>query len=439
MLEVGKIFAKRVDSGTLARLFGLACLLSLMFSGNAGAHFLLNLNVRIFHIEHVSEGLRVYFRAPMPYLVADKVGVDTGDYLPEPAPYTLNAREEGQLVHYLDTTQIAADPYGLGRLALDALDVAVNGMRLVGEVKDVQLHRVGEEPGFATLDEAVAAFAPDNVAPNTTEPVYVGDIVVDVVITFETEGPVDVYTLSSKLDPGLPDQEITANLILDYGPGDPQVFRSRGLLNDPVEVSRAPFAGIATFIYEGMVHILEGLDHVLFVICLILGAKGLSSLLWRVTGFTIGHSFTLALGFFGYVPSGPWFIPAVEMGIALSIVYAAVIALWPSRSAQASAVPRMFFVTVAIGLLHGLGFSFVLQEILQVDAPNIWQSLLAFNVGVELGQLLIVLFVYPAMMALPRVSRTSWLIARGALGIGCIAAAGFWTVERGIQLANSFV
>ncbi len=423
----------------LPRLLGLACLVALLFTVSAGAHFLLNLNVRIFHVEHVSDGLQVHVRTPMPYLVADKLGEDTGDVLPAPAPFTTNAREDGQLVHYLDALQVTSDPQGLGHLTMDGLNISVDGTLLAGEIVDVQLHRVGAEPGFATLEEARNAFAPTSDAPDPTEQVYVGDVVVDVLIRYPTQSAVSSYALSSTLNPGLPGQETTANLILDYGPGDPQVYRSRGLLNEPVTVSRSQLAAITTFVYEGVIHILEGIDHVLFVICLILGAQGLHSLLWRVTGFTLGHSVTLALGFFGYVPSGAWFIPAVETGIALSIIYAAAIALWPPQSMQNSTVPRMFFVTVAIGLLHGLGFSFVLQEILQVDAPNIWQSLLAFNIGVELGQILIVLVVYPIVVALPRISQKSWQIARAAMGIGCIGIAGFWTFERGIQLAGSLV
>ena len=75
---------------------------------------------------------------------------------------------------------------------------------------------------------------------------------------------------------------------------------------------------------EGVRHILEGLDHVLFVVCLVLGASGLGAPgMARVTGFTIGHSVTLTLGFFGYYPTGAWFVPLVETGIALSIVYTA--------------------------------------------------------------------------------------------------------------------
>ena len=96
-------------------------------------------------------------------------------------------------------------------------------------------------------------------------------------------------------------------------------------------------------------------------------------LVYRVSGFTIGHTITLVGGFFGYAPSGAWFIPAVELGIALSIIYAAITAV-TNRGEISS-----FLITTCIGLLHGLGFSFVLHEILKVDSPNLWVSLISFN------------------------------------------------------------
>lgn len=68
------------------------------------------------------------------------------------------------------------------------------------------------------------------------------------------------------LDPGLPGQETTANLILDYGPGNPKVFRSRGLMQEPVEISRSTPSTHGTFIMEGIRHIPGGPDHVLFVV-----------------------------------------------------------------------------------------------------------------------------------------------------------------------------
>ncbi len=91
---------------------------SLLFLAGAAApataHFLLNLNVRIFHVQHLADGIRIHMRTPMPYLVADRVGPVGADGLPEPAPYTTNRMEEGKLVHYLDSGQLSRDPKGAG-------------------------------------------------------------------------------------------------------------------------------------------------------------------------------------------------------------------------------------------------------------------------------------------------------------------------------------
>jgi hypothetical protein len=303
-------------------------------------------------------------------------------------------------------------------------------------VERTHIHRVGTQPEYATLDEAKAAFLAARPYPDTAKPLYVGDAVVDVVLLYETGGAVYDYTLSSTLDPGLPGQEDTANLILDYAPGGTKVFRARGLLNDPVTISRSALSAFATFVKEGSRHILEGLDHVLFVLCLVLGATGLRSLVWRVTGFTIGHSVTLTAGFLGFVPSGAWFVPAVETGIAVSIIYAAAVAVMP-RSEQGDRERSMFVVTCAIGLLHGLGFSFVLQKILQVTSPDIWQSLLAFNLGVELGQLAIISITWPAFRLLERLNRRAWRVGRWGAAGACASVALVWTAQRGLSVLGT--
>ncbi|RBW58642.1 HupE/UreJ family protein [Ruegeria sp. A3M17] len=393
------------------------------------AHFLLNLNVRIFHVEHTSDGLRIFLRTPMPYLVADKIGEMGEDGLPEAAPFTTNAVEDGQVVHFVDSAQIATDPLGLGRIAEAGTLIDIAGTRVLGNVEAVTIHKVNEEPGFATLSEAKQSLS-GGTTLSAGSPAYVGDVIVDVIIRYELGSTPTSYAISSTLNPGLLDQDMTANLILDYGSNDPLVFRTRGLMEDPVTVSRSRLAGIATFVWEGVRHILEGIDHVLFVVCLVIGATGLHALLWRVTGFTVGHSVTLSLGFFGYVPSGAWFVPLVETGIALSIVYAAVLAIRRDELGRKSN-KKVFVVTILMGLLHGLGFSFVLHEILQVTSPNIWQSLLAFNVGVEIGQLAIVLVTWPLLHIFAKLGQTSEMSLRLSIAIGCGAIASWWTFERG--------
>lgn len=412
-----------------ARKFILGVILVCGFAASAYAHFLLNLNVRILHVEHLQDGLRVYLRTPMPYLVADRMGPVASDGQPVPAPYTINKIEDGILVHYVDQARLRADPEGLGSFAGEGIRLEVDGARLGVDVDQVHVYRVGTQPDFATLEEAKAAFTAAPAAPDMASPLYVGDAVVDVVLRYRSGAPISSYSISSTLDPGLPGQENTANLILDYGPGGTKVFRERGLLADPVTISRSAFSAVLTFIKEGIRHILEGADHVLFVLCLVLGAVQFRSLVWRITGFTIGHSITLSAGFFGFVPTGAWFIPTVETGIALSIIYAAVIAVMPGK-AVAGRERNMFIVTASIGLLHGLGFSFVLHKILQVTSPDIWQSLLAFNVGVEIGQLTVILVAWSVFRLIERSSDMAWRIGRIGIALACMAVAALWTAQR---------
>jgi hypothetical protein len=268
------------------------------------------------------------------------------------------------------------------------------------------------------------------------QPVYVGDTTIDVLLRYNSESAIYNYALSSNLNPGLPDQDETANLILDYSPSGVQVFRARGLLYEPIVVTRSVFDAVTTFIKEGVVHILEGLDHVLFVTCLVLGAMRLKPLLWRVTGFTIGHSITLSLGFYGFVPSGAWFVPAVETGIALSIIYVAVVAVVPGLQ-QKKGEWTVVGVTGLIGLLHGLGFSFVLQNILQVTSPDIWQSLVAFNIGVEIGQLLIVIGAWFVFYLIGLSGAGAAKLNRYLVASVCALIALYWVFERGtLMLGN---
>jgi hypothetical protein len=97
----------------------------------------------------------------------------------------------------------------------------------------------------------------------------------------------------------------------------------------------------------------------------------------------------------------------------------------------------MFSITTAIGLLHGLGFSFVLHKILQVDAPDIWQSLLAFNLGVEVGQILIILATWPLFRLTARWNQNAWRIGRWGVALPCVMIATLWTGQRALMVVQS--
>lgn len=427
-------------SGTLKTLLPRSCgwiALSLIFLGamlasSANAHFKLNLNIRIIHIEHVPEGLDVYMRLPMPYLVANLLGPEKPDGSRDPAPFTSNGLLDGELMHYVDYSAIEATPLALGQLAADGHTLLYEGNALVSEVVDIRLFTGDTQTPFSTLEEAKRVFQQVPSQRNDPPP-FVGDTVVDVQLRYRTGKPINTYTIESSLNPGLPGQEDTANLILDHDGADQRIFRVTGLLAEPQKVSRSSWEAALTFIKDGFRHIIEGYDHLLYVACLVIGAATFVGLAWRITGFTIGHSITLSLGYFGFVPSNAWFIPAVETGIAISIIYAAIMALSASNSKNQSS----FIVTSAIGLLHGLGFSFVLREILGLSSANIWVSLLSFNVGVELGQLAVVVILWPALWLIGKFSSVWYLRTKWVIAVPAIALASVWAGERAIGLMNT--
>ena len=401
------------------------------FAGPVSAHFLLNVNIRVFHVVHERGQIRLLVRLPMPWLVADKLGPETAGGRRVPAPYTTNRIEDGALVHYLDPEAFRNAPEGLAAMLAEGLILETAGEVLGADIGRVRAYPASRQAPFALLEEAETALAGPAYAADF-EVTYVGDTIIDAELIYPTGRSVSRYTLRSILDPGLPGQDDTANLILDHAATPPLIFRIRGLMAQPIEVSHSALEAAWTFVTEGVRHILEGTDHVLFVLCLVLGAATLGALVWRVTGFTIGHSVTLTLGFFGYVPQGTWFIPLVETGIALSIVYAAVVALTTVGHRMTT------LVTALLGLLHGLGFSFVLSEILDLRSPNLWQSLLAFNAGIEVGQLLIVLALWPLLVFVAgrypaRIVAVRWVVA-----LPCILVATIWTGERAVQLVSSF-
>ena len=193
-----------------------------------------------------------------------------------------------------------------------------------------------------------------------------------------------------------------------------------------VSLEPGAWESIRRFAIDGLLHILSGIDHLLFLGCLLLGAASLRSLIWTVTGFTVAHSITLVSAATGWAPAGLWFAPAVEWAIAASIVVAAIDAvLWPAR-------PQRWIMASGFGLIHGLGFSFALRDSLPFAGDHVVLALASFNLGVELGQVLILLPAWPLLSRLrqlePLRERTQWLHAMLALLIA--HTAWHWMSER---------
>ena len=148
------------------------------------------------------------------------------------------------------------------------------------------------------------------------------------------------------------------------------------------------------FIVLGFWHILDGIDHLLFLFCLVIPFQRVRSLLLIVTSFTFAHSITLIASAIGFAPNSLWFPPLIESIIAFSILYMAL------ENILGAKVERRLLVTFGFGLIHGFGFSFALQETLQFAGSHMLMSLVSFNVGVELGQILVLVIIVPALSLL---------------------------------------
>lgn len=146
----------------------------------------------------------------------------------------------------------------------------------------------------------------------------------------------------------------------------------------------------------GFSHILDGIDHLLFLLCLVIPFRRIRPLVAIVTAFTVAHSATLIASAAGMAPDGMWFPPLVEVLIAASIVYMAIENIVGAR------IERRWMIAFGFGLVHGFGFSFALSQNLQFAGSHLATSLLAFNVGVELGQLVVLGFLIPALALLFR-------------------------------------
>ena len=178
------------------------------------------------------------------------------------------------------------------------------------------------------------------------------------------------------------------------------------------------WATVRRFFVLGVEHIATGYDHILFLLALLLVGGGVRSLVGIVSAFTVAHSITLALATLEIVtlPSRP-----VEAVIALSIAWVALENVVLDRSAG------RWRITFAFGLVHGFGFATVLRG-LHLPPRELAASLLAFNLGVEAGQVVVVLLAYPIIAAIQRVPQRRAIV--GVCSGVILAVALFWFFER---------
>jgi hypothetical protein len=231
-------------------------------------------------------------------------------------------------------------------------------------------------------------------------------------------------------------QTVTTTLRFLTPDGATRAFEFHG---DPGEIALDPrwHQAALRFVVSGFWHIIEGIDHLLFLLCLVLPFRRLRPLVIIVTAFTVGHSISLIAAALGFVPDGLWFPPLVETLIAITIVYMALENIVQAATGKLteSGVEYRWIIAFAFGVVHGFGFSFALRESLQFAGDHLVWSLFAFNIGVELGQIAVLLVLIPALGLLFR------LVMPERVGIiilsALVAHTGWhWMLERGAELAK---
>jgi hypothetical protein len=239
------------------------------------------------------------------------------------------------------------------------------------------------------------------------------------------EYPIQSDRSQFSIRPGVERLGVRTLTVLRFLPPDGAI-RAFEFEGDPGLIRLDPrwYQASLRFVQAGFLHILDGTDHLLFLLCLVIPFRQFRQLLLIVTSFTVAHSFTLIASAYGLGPDALWFPPLIETLIAMSILYMAL-----ENIVGASSVGRRWIVTFAFGLVHGFGFSFALRQTLQFAGSHLLTSLVSFNLGVELGQLLVLAVSIPLLDLLFRyvvAERTGTIILSALVG----HTAWHWMIDR---------
>lgn len=327
---------------------------------------------------------------------------------------------------YLDVERLAPQLNDLAALWIaNDVEIYQDGRRLPApRVAGTQIS-IQSDRSFASADEAVAHIAAP-LPPNAANLVW-SQVWFDVLLEY----PIASDQAAFSMRPGM--ERLAARVVttLRFLPPGGAV-RAYEFEGDPGVVPLDPRWHQAAwrFVESGFFHILDGADHLLFLLCLVIPFRRIVPLIGVITAFTAAHSLTLAASAYGLAPDAGWFPPLIETLIALSIVWMAlenIVGVTPQN--------RRWMFALGFGLVHGFGFSFALRQTLQFAGEHLLTSLLAFNLGVELGQLLVLLILVPALALLFR-----YVVAArmGTIILSAIVAhtAWHWMMDRGAVLAQ---
>ncbi len=288
---------------------------------------------------------------------------------------------------FVDLPQIDQSLRDAATLALSNNMEIYEGDRLLLNPRIVSVRMsLDSDRSFGSYDSALAHVTGPPLPARTN--LYWEQGLLDVLFDYRIESDRSVFSIHAAFDK-FALHTLTALRFIQPG-GTVRAFELQGdaglVRLDPRWIQAA-----ARFVNFGFFHILDGTDHLLFLLCLVIPFRRLRTLIPIVTSFTVAHSVTLIASAYDYAPDVQWFPPLIETLIATSIFYMALENIVVERP------KRRWIITFMFGLVHGFGFSFGLKQTLQFAGSHLLTSLLSFNVGVELGQLFVLVLAVPLL------------------------------------------
>ena len=329
---------------------------------------------------------------------------------------------------------------GPGYLEIDEADSELEEGAFIWIAEPLQLFEEGTElplPEIAAIRVSIPSDRPFREYDTALEHVFGPTLSNDIDLIWQQamldvlfEYPIESEDSKFSIRPGLERLASRVQVVLRFMPPNTAV-RAFQFVGDPGLVPLDPrwHQAAFRFVKSGFFHILDGIDHLLFLLCLVIPFRRFNALVPIVTAFTVAHSFTLIASAYGFAPGGLWFPPLVETVIAASILYMAL------ENVVGANVRRRWIITFGFGLVHGFGFSFALRESLQFAGGHLLTSLLSFNVGVELGQMLVLLLCIPVLELLFRyvvAERVGIII----LSVFVAHTGWHWTAERAVVFSQ---
>lgn len=390
---------RRAPSQFFLLLAALFLFLSPVFAGRAAAHDLpLDVLVKMY-VKPEGHTLKVLMRMPLK-------AVQDAEY----------PRKDGGYVDLAKADPFLRDAMRLG--LLDNLSVFENDRKLPNPRVVSFRMSLDSDESFASYERAMAHVTGPKLAERET--VFWEQALADILVEYPIQSETSDFSIHGVFD-RLAQHEVTTVQFMPPG----GVVRAYELEGDAGLVRLDPrwYHAAERFVVMGFWHILEGTDHLLFLLCLIIPFRRIGPLIPIITAFTVAHSITLIASAYNIAPDAGWFPPLIETLIAVSIFYMALENIVVENPA------RRWILTFCFGLVHGFGFSFILRNSLQFAGSHMLTSLLSFNIGVELGQLLVLAAAVPALNLLFRYAVAQRL---GTIILSAIVAhqAWHWMLER---------